>query len=162
MEPSQRLPAEGPDGGTRSAIASPKRVIRIGLRVRRTCLTSAVHEALNFEMGISSMPQGYHGQRPWSTMEKETAQLDSTKRCSCPDGRVLAIVAREPLPLGHAGQSGPAPFCGRPGRQLAQHFLGRAAVGSVTCRRFTEGFARVAHALQIDVSIAKPILIAGV
>jgi len=42
----------GGEGGTISATVLPKRVMRTGLRVRRTRSSTARQVALNFEMGI--------------------------------------------------------------------------------------------------------------
>src|SRR5690606_17687721 len=48
IEPSHSAPRAGGDGGTTSATGLPKRVIWIGLPVRRTRARTARHVALNF------------------------------------------------------------------------------------------------------------------
>jgi hypothetical protein len=53
-DPSHVLGRSGVEGGTTSARGLPKRVIRTGLRVFRTCSITARHVALNFETAISS------------------------------------------------------------------------------------------------------------
>ena len=70
MQPSQRFGRRGA-GGTISATGFPKRVTRMGFRVRRTPSSTARQVALNLEMAISSMTPVlqnilYYGLRPWS------------------------------------------------------------------------------------------------
>ena len=55
MLPSRRAPCVSGDGGTISAIGFPKRVMRIGFRVLRTCFSKRKQLALNSEIGISLM-----------------------------------------------------------------------------------------------------------
>jgi hypothetical protein len=59
MQPSQDWFGEAL-AGTTSATGRPKRVIRIGRRVRRTSSITARHVDLNFEIAISRMIDLYH------------------------------------------------------------------------------------------------------
>src|SRR5262245_29425582 len=55
IEPSHDPDLRTADGAVTSAIGSPKRVTRMGLRVLRTRSRTAKHVALNFEIAISSI-----------------------------------------------------------------------------------------------------------
>src|SRR5450432_175740 len=67
MEPSQFPRSLPGDGGTTSATGFPKRVMRIGFFVLRTCSKMARHLALNSEIYTSSMVSSfYYGQSKWS------------------------------------------------------------------------------------------------
>ncbi len=71
-EPSHSGCRPSGDGGTMSATGFPKRVTRSARPVRRTRSRVARQVALNFEIGMDSMPGLYHGLRPWSICPRDS------------------------------------------------------------------------------------------
>ncbi len=120
MVPSRRGARFSGDGGTISAMALPRRVMRTGVRVFRTYSRTAQQVALNSVIGISFIATHYHrlAQCSASVYRDSAAEYICTMNLSAehssfvPCSWIFVLVAALMLPLAKvaSAQAGPDPW----------------------------------------------------